>query len=308
MVTKADPNANFKIASHTPTVKLNFDRITTKTFPLSVDAPNIRVAEGYLRQSMTASPSEFSISGPETQIARISRCVLEYEGDEILDDTKVFPGKLVFYDANGEEIIPSQLKNLSYAEQQHEITITVWRRKEVPVHLSFINVPQGLDTSNLQYTLSTETVTIAGPKEIVDKREEVTVGPIDFSKISIGSSFILDLNLDAAETCIDGITNVNLEIDSESLAKKTITITNITSRNKPAGYDVAIKNTEIANVNMVGNTDDIEKLTEKDLIAVVDLRNVDQNTWRVPVSIYATGNKFVWAVGEYYVNVTVTEK
>ena len=174
--------------------------------------------------------------------------------------------------------------------------------------MSFINVPQGLDTSNLQYTLSTETVTIAGPKEIVDKREEVTVGPIDFSKISIGSSFILDLNLDAAETCIDGITNVNLEIDSESLAKKTITITNITSRNKPAGYDVAIKNTEIANVNMVGNTDDIEKLTEKDLIAVVDLRNVDQNTWRVPVSIYATGNKFVWAVGEYYVNVTVTEK
>ncbi len=308
MVTKADPNANFKIASHTPTVKLNFDRITTKTFPLSVDAPNIRVAEGYLRQSMTASPSEFSISGPETQIARISRCVLEYEGDEILDDTKVFPGKLVFYDANGEEISPSQLKNLSYAEQQHEITITVWRRKEVPVHLSFINVPQGLDTSSLKYTLSAETVTIAGPKEIVDKREEVTVGPIDFSKISIGSSFILDLNLDAAETCIDGITNVNVEIDSESLAKKTITITNITSRNKPAGYDVAIKNTEIANVNMVGNTDDIEKLTEKDLIAVVDLRNVDQNTWRVPVSIYATGNKFVWAVGEYYVNVTVTEK
>ena len=79
-------------------------------------------------------------------------------------------------------------------------------------------------------------------------------------------------------------------------------------QNAPADLDVTLHSTSINNIKMVGDKSDIESLTSSELFASVDLTNIEEGTSRVRVSIYATGNKFVWAVGEYYVTVKSEKK
>ena len=60
-------------------------------------------------------------------------------------------------------------------------------------------------------------------------------------------------------------------------------------------------------MKLCGNAEDIELLSANDLIARVDLTDIDESTLRVRASIWVTGNKFAWAVGEYYVYIEASQ-
>ena len=44
---------------------MEFDRLTTKTIPLTAEAPLISAEEGYILKETTTSPSEITIEGPK---------------------------------------------------------------------------------------------------------------------------------------------------------------------------------------------------------------------------------------------------
>lgn len=310
-VRKVDStDTDYKIVNYTTSLKLNFDRLSSKTLPIQALADNVTAAEGYNKEAVTATPAEIILSGPQTQVNKIYKCVVRYDEEEVLDDTKVVEGSIHFYDSANNELSAEQIDKVTYDKQKFELTISIFRHKTVPIRVTFANVPQGLDPNNLVYTLSVDELTIAGPKDIVDKREDVTVGPIDFSKITIGKVFDLEINLESAESNVENITTVQLTIESDGLDEKRVSVSNsnITMKNKPAGYDVELRTELISNVRIVGNRTDIEAISSKDVIAILDLRDIDENTWRVSVSFYVTGNKFAWATGDYYANIKVTKE
>lgn len=306
-VQTKDPNeTDFSIRGYTQTVTLRFDHVKSVNFDLKAKAEFVTAQEGYIKETPTATPQSVVITGAQSEVEQIAECVVEYDKSAVLSSTLTAEGKLVLYDASGKKL---DLKYVSFSETTFQITVPIYLEKEFPIELSFINT-NGIDTSKFNYTLSVDTVHLAGPEEIISKREKVTIGPLDLTKLDIGSVFMFPLDLDAGEIDIDNVGEVTVEIDSTNFAKSTMQISedNIVLKNAPADLNVTLHSTSINNVKMVGSKSDIESLTASELFASVDLSNVEEGTSRVRVSIYATGNKFVWAVGEYYVTVKSEKK
>lgn len=292
---------------YTQNVTLTFDYIVEKNFSVTATANNIKTAEGYIKEDIIASPETISLKGPQTEIEKIERVVLESNGPEIeVDDSIIIDGTLVCYDSSGNIVT---LKNTTYPETNLEISIQVYKYSIVPLTVSFINVPTGLDSSQLDYSMSESEIEIAGPKNVIDKITSINVGDIDFRKANIYASFDMRLEMPAGVTNASGLDYVAVFIESNNLDTKTLSISNFSIKNEPSNYDVSLVTQTIADVVLVGNSDDIAELTSTDLVATVDLQGTDLSSGRarVTVQIYCTGNKFVWAVGEYSAVVNAVE-
>lgn len=306
-VQKKDINdSDFAVVSYPQTVKLSFDRVNSKEFDVEAAADGISAAADYLKETPTANPNKLTIKGAQGEIDQIARCVVVYEGTAVLDDTLTAKGRLVLYDENGNELT---LKHITYSDTDFTITVPIYLQKDFPVTVSYINT-NGVDTSKFNLELSQNTVTIAGPKDIINKRENITVGPIDLSKLDIDSVFHFNLDLSAGELDIENVGEIVVSVNTDSFSSRTMSLQadNILLRNTPADYNVTLRSTSINNIKMVGNSNDIEKLSSAELVAAVDLKNIEEGTSRVRVTIYATGEKFVWAVGDYYVTVQAVKK
>lgn len=311
-VEKADPtNNNYVITSVSPAiVTLRFDRMNSKVMTLNPVAPNVEAAEGFRIDTITATPRELSISGPQAELDLIASCNVEYDDNETADDTIVVDGKLVFYGADGKKLTEDQIPHVTYTQQDFSITIPILMQKTVPINVSFINT-NGLDMSKLRYDMTTDYLDIAGPRNIIEGREEITIGPIDMNKVDLDSTFTLEIHLDAGIINETGVETILVAIDTSGMDRKTLNIEkdNILLPNVPADYTVTIRSANIQNVKMVGNKEDIEDLSSMELIAQADsLQNIKEGSNRVRVNIYATGGKFVWAVGEYYILVNAVKK
>ncbi len=306
-VQKKDVNdSDFSIVSYPQTVELSFDRVNSREFDVEAAADGISAASGYLKETPTANPNKLTVKGAQSEIDQIARCVVVYDGTAVLDDTLTAKGRLVLYDKSGNELT---LKHVTFSDTDFTITVPIYLQKDFPIKVSYINA-NGLDTSKFSLRLSQNTVSIAGPKDIINRRENITVGPIDLSKLDIDSVFHFDLDLSAGELDIDNIGEIVVSVNTDGFSSRTISLQadNILLRNTPADYNVTLRSTSINNIKMVGNASDIEKLSSSELVAAVDLKNIEEGTSRVRVTIYATGEKFVWAVGDYYVTVQAVKK
>lgn len=306
-VQKKDVNdSDFSIVSYPQTVELSFDRVNSREFDVEAAADGISAASGYLKETSTANPNKLTVKGAQSEIDKIARCVVVYDGTAVLDDTLTAKGRLVLYDKSGNELT---LKHVTFSDTDFTITVPIYLQKDFPIKVSYINA-NGLDTSKFSLQLSQNTVSIAGPKDIINKRENITVGPIDLSKLDIDSVFHFDLDLSAGELDIDNVGEIVVSVNTDGFSSRTMSLQadNILLRNTPADYNVTLRSTSINNIKLVGNASDIEKLSSSELVAAVDLKNIEEGTSRVRVTIYATGEKFVWAVGDYYVTVQAVKK
>ncbi len=287
-------------------VKVEFDRVVDREFKLIALAENIHAEEGFIREEPTTTPEKITLTGPETQIEKIKRAVVYTDEKVTSNKTEILEGQLVFFDDNNNRL---ELKNVIYQTKKFEITVPIQKHKVVPLTVDFVNAPPGFDKSKLAYTMSESTIEISGPKDIVDECESIALGTIDLRRADIGSSFKFDINLFAGINNVNDINTVDVTITTEGLDSKLFNIpqANIITQNVPALYDITIRSYSVNNVKVVGNLSDIEKLAANDLIAVIDfnLFEITEGSSRVPITIYATGNKFVWAVGEYSVLINV---
>ena len=65
------------------TVSVEFDRLTTKTIPLTAEAPLISAEEGYILKETTTSPSEITVEGPKNDLDNISKAVAQISKSNI---------------------------------------------------------------------------------------------------------------------------------------------------------------------------------------------------------------------------------
>lgn len=305
-VNMRDPDYNV-MPSYTLKVKARFDYVREETFNVSASAENVTAEDGYVKEAVLASPNKITLKGPQSELDKIAKCVVEADSTQVASDILVLDGKLVFF---GHDNLKFKPQNVTYQQQKFEVTVQIYKHKTVPFSVTFVNVPPGLDKTQLEYVLSEKTIEISGPKETIDGIEEISLDPIDFRKVNIGSVFPQEVTLPAGIVNVNNTNLVTVSMISTNLDKTQLSVKNIIPMNVPAAYNIEITTTVVNSVNMVGNAEDIESLSSNDLIARVDLQAIElsDGSQRVPVIIYATGNKFVWAVGEYTVLVNATKK
>lgn len=79
--------------------------------------------------------------------------------------------------------------------KQAEVTVPILKTVDLPVKVEFLNAADGLNLEELKYTISNETITVAGPVDEIDNYSEILLGYIDFKSLDLESNFTFDVEL-----------------------------------------------------------------------------------------------------------------
>lgn len=308
-VIRKESDPEYSVISWTTTeVKLKFDKVITKQFPIEIIAPGLSAAEGYLMETPYADIDFLTVKGPEADVNKIDRCVINIDTEDELTESFNTSGAVVLLDKNGDEVKSDQLDMDN--RDLISVTIPIYKAKTLPLQVEFVNVPRGFPISELSYTLSRSSLLIASPSETIDTLDTITVGPIDFRTIDVGSEITLDINLKAGLKNVENVENVTVKFPTYGLSSKTLEVSNFVLENVPSGYDVEVLTERLKNVKIVGATGVLQSLSSDDLVGIVDASQdaVKTGRYNVSVKIYCQGGVLAWAVGEYTVDINVQQK
>lgn len=159
-----------------PTViHVTIEDIQTKKFEVkstTVGEPK----SGYEVAEVVANPTSVNVTGPESQIGRISSVGFEADVTDISED-KTGVAEPVYYDANGNVI---ELQNVSASSAQISYTVKLNKEKAVNLLCSVSGVPQ----DGYQYesmTVSPDSVLLSALPENVDNMSVLALPAVDIT-------------------------------------------------------------------------------------------------------------------------------
>lgn len=306
-VSKKTPNAEYEIISHPSQItKVKFDTVVTKELEVETDVSGIKVADGFVKVKSTASPAKVTVSGPETLVDSITRCVAKAELSDELKQTVTVEAKLAFFNAEGTQISTG---GLSVNEDTVQVTVPILKTKETPVSFDYLNQPDGFDLSKLPFTVTPAKLEVAGPEDKADSLSSLNLGYIDFKNLGLNAELTYDVVMPTNFSNLSGVEQVKVKFDTSGYESKVFTVPNIRVVGAPEGYTVTPEADSISNVTIIASSDLMESLAATDLVAEVDMDKAEIVEGRVSVAvkIYAPSKPQLWAYGEYAVMVTVAK-
>lgn len=283
------------------TITMTFDRELNRELPVTVDINGLSVPENdYILGSVAATPATIMVRGPERELNRISRAVVHAELDEPLTRSQVISSAITLLDSD-ENPITSEHVTTDFSEA--DITIPVKRKVELPLRLSFINVPDGFPLEELDYTMSNKTIMVAAQERSISKTTEITAGVIDFAQLDLTeqSTYTFQVRLAEDFVNVENMENIVVEFDTEGLASTYLNLSEFYVVNAPGDYTITPMTQTLYNVKIVGDEKLLKTIKSGDFMVTIDLsdRDVELGQYEVPVSISAPTQGMVWALGAY---------
>ena len=309
LVNTTDFPGNIECVVENPkTIDVVFDEVSEKTLPITVDASAVSVADGYMLNKTTAVPAEITLRGPTTELDQVASVVATVPGDGELSDTTTVPATLELSDENGEPF-PPQYTTMD--SDTANVTLTIYQVRELPLVVDFIGTPTNFDTKSLKYSLSQDTLRVAGPARTVSALEELTVTDFDLAReFELGRDYQRLVELPAGIVSLDGVTSVTLSFDTEDMASTTLNISNIKPINVPSNYEIEILSSLVSGVTLYGPADEIEAISADSVVAQIDCQSVNLTVGQqsIPVTIKIPSSTRVFATGSYTVQSEVVAK
>ena len=264
------------------TIEAVFDEVSEKTLAITVDASAVSVAEGYMLNRSAAVPAEITLRGPTSELDQIASVVATVSSDAELSDTTTVPATLELRDENGEVYTPEYT---TMDSETANVTLTVYQVRELPLAVDFIGTPTNFDTRSLRYTLSQDTLRVAGPARTISALEELTSGIVS----------------------LDGVTSVTLSFDTSDMGSTTLNISNISAINVPSNYEVEILSSMVSGVTLYGPAEEVEALSADSVVAQIDCQSVNLTVGQqtIPVTIQIPSSSRIFATGSYTVQCEV---
>ena len=287
------------------TVDVVFDTVETRDIPVTVVANDLKMAEGYVLNKTSSSPSTVTVSGPTSELEQIDKIVATVEMEEEIDSSQSIPVSLQVLNKEGMEV---PLRYATLSSQNAEVQLSVHQLAELPLTVEFINTPPGFDIASLPYALSQESLEVSGPASVISNLTELSVGYFDLSTFAMDKDYQLNVNLPDGIVSQENLTSVTLSFDSSGLAQKTLNVSNIRAINVPANYQINVRSRSISNVTLVGPKEEIEQLSASSVVAQIDAEDIQvavgQQT--VAVQIYVPSSSSIFAIGSYTVQCDIT--
>lgn len=298
------------ITGRQTTAEVVFDTVVEKSLPVTVETSGITTAEGYVLNRVTTAPAEVTVRGPESEVEAIGRVVAQVSIDEQLSDSRLVQVELQPVDREG---VPVEMEYTTMDNTMVDATVSVYQLAELPLRVDFINVPSGFDTSTLNYTLSRESLIVAGPARQLAELTELSVASFDLaSSFSMDKDFQLPVELPAGIVSQENITAVTLSFDTSNLAQKVLNIPaeNVRVINLPSSYELRVESRRINNVVLIGPAEELENISASNVIARINAEDfqVEVGQENIPVQIVIPSSSSVFAVGSYTVQCAVTTR
>ena len=271
------------------TIDVVFDEVSEKTVPVTVDASAVTISSGYMLNKTTAVPAEITLRGPTSELDQVSSIVAPVQMDGELADTTTVPATLELRDEEGNAFTPQYI---SMESDSANVTLTVYQVRELPLEVDFIGAPNGFDVESLHYSLSQQTLCVAGPARTISALEALTVTDFDLARE------------------FDGVTNVTLDFDTSEMASTKLNVSNIRAINVPSNYELQILSSIVSGVTLYGPADEIEKLSADSIVAQIDCQSLNLTVGQqtIAVSIQIPSSSRIFATGSYTVQCEVTSK
>jgi YbbR domain-containing protein len=290
------------IASANNTVKVVFDKIEEKTIPIDIIKKDITIQEGYILYSSAATADSITLSGPSGELDRIVSCKAEvsYRGE--MHSTETVGTTLHYYDKNGNEV---DLEYVTADREAVDVTLTVYKLAELPVTVNFINTPQNFDESVLRYTLSQETLTVAGPESAINALGTLTVGTIDLSTFALEKTYDMPVTLPGGIVCQENIETITVSFDCSHLTTKTLNLPAecVQIINLPSSYQFTVESQRLMNVVLCGPEEALEALSVEQVVAQINANDfsIVIGQQNIACSIYVPSDGQIFALGNYIV-------
>lgn len=220
-----------------------------------------------------------SISGPRSLVNKVKRVVgtVKVNG-EINDFSQSI--KLEPVDANGKVVEGIELEKDSV-----NVNITLLTQKTVPITLKLSDNSE----SGVNYTMSQNTVTIKGKKDIVDSINDIETQPVKLSEISPGTSKDIYLQVPSGITIETKYITIKKNSEENAVEVYTYTAKDIEIRNNIENIDkskIKIPNSINVSIEYLQSEGSINK---DDIKLYIDLNEVslEDNTCKIKYeSIY----------------------
>ena len=291
---------DFEIKNITPdTVSMRFDQMITRTFSVRLDLNDLTISDGYVMDQAFVNPSEITVTGPATEMAGVDSGGVYLEFSDPLAQTTTYNPAIVLHDINGEQV---ESPYFEYSQQTVAVPLPVLKKKNIPVTFDFINVPQGFDTGSLDYLITPPYIEVAGPVASINSYNEMHLGYIDLRTMEPGDDLYYSVSLPQNYIAVENIQEVNVQFGDEGFDSKVLNVTDIRLINQPNSHNVEILTKTIFGITVYGPKNDVAALTGRNLIAQIDMSDLDLRTGTVtvPVTILIPSSGSCWAYGDNY--------
>ncbi len=307
-VTGKDSDVKFEVTEIKPSkVDVMFDRIDTREYDLTVNAPNITAADGlYMDKSeFKVNPSVIEITGPSKQLDSIDKAQVYVDTKQEINTAYTFHSKdVVLYDKNESKI---NTDNLTFNSEDFTIDIPVYMQKELDFTYDIRYAPANFDVSSLNIELNVDKISLASPNDELQNIDTWSIGSIPLYDLDWDFNKSFTIEVPSNYKNLSNVSTVTAKLNQEGLAKKTVTVNDISIINAPSNYDCTV-NTYGLTFDIIGPEDDIAEITEKDILVSVDLLKytVQSSNFTADATISFPKYDKVWAVGLQKVSVTAT--
>ena len=309
IMNTSDFSGNIKCTVESPTsIDVVFDEVSEKTVPVTVDTSGVSVADNYMLNRTAAVPAEVTLRGPTSELDRISAVAAPITTDTALADTTTLPANLEMRDENGTVVTPlyTTMDNSSA-----NVMLTIYQVRELPLSVNFIGTPKGFDVNSLKYTLSQQTLRVAGSARTISALDSLAVTDFDLAQeFELDRDYQRLIELPAGVVSLDGATNVTLSFDTDNLASTKLNVSNIRAINVPSNYELEILSSLVSGVELYGPADEIQDLSADSVLAQIDCQslNLTAGQQTIPVTIQIPASSRIFATGSYTVQCEITVK
>lgn len=292
-------DVKFEVTDISPsTMNVMFDKIDTREYELSVEAPNLKAAEGlYMDNSdFKCNPDVIELSGPSTQLDKIDKVAVFVSNEQELDTAYTFhSSEFVLYDKNDSKIDD---KNISSDTSDFTINIPVYMQKKLDLSYDLRYAPANFDADSLGLEMNVDSINLASPNTDLEKIDTWNIGSIPLYDIDWDFNKSFDLEIPENYKDLSNIPTVTVKLNTEGLAKKTVTVNDISILNAPTNYNCTVNSYGLV-FDIIGPEDDIAEITEKDILVSVDLLkyNIQSSNFTADATISFPNYDKVWAVG-----------
>lgn len=281
---RSESGIKYEVKSITPSsVAVEFDKIESREYHVTPLAPNVSLIDGkeINDDEFVCEPSVIRITGPSAKLDKIDHISAVTNSELSLSSTYVINAdELLLFTDTGAEIDQTSLK---FSDSNFSITIPVRTQKKVGLTVSIVNAPNNFDVDSIKLKLSTDSVTLACNNSQTEIPDELDLGLIALNEIKPGFSKTLSLSKRLAESefiNVSSLETVTVTLDDEGLDQKNLTLdqSRISISNIPdSSYEYSVL-TQAMNITIVGPEEVLSEITANDIIADVNLLNMNINT------------------------------
>lgn len=303
----------FTISSVSSTyIEVFFDTYKEVELSLSGEvATNLKtiVPEGCIMGDIVFSKSTVTVSGPTTEINRITGVYATASVNEVLEKTTTFDPDVKLITNDGSKL---EYSKISIDEAEITMTIPVLKVVSLPTIVEFKNAPSYFIENPLSYTVSPSTVKVAVPVDVLETTKHFVVDTIDFADVS-NSYNTFNVYVESINTfkiVDESVKRFRVRINATNYESKTITVpaSKIVLKDNRNDFKVTLNGNKDIAVTVIGTPASLEKITADNISIVVDTadKSLTKDTNVIPAKVLVNSENGCWAFGKYDIRVKVT--